>query len=409
MNINMNDSRIVSIKQLEEIINGLIDLKFNFTNKEDCYHWIKSIFTRFEYRKLKKKDKGIVLGYIEEVTGYSNIQTKILATKYLKGQLTLKRYKKTTGFHTKYTRSDIECLINTDNAHEILNGNSTKKILEDEFKIYNNKDYENISNISVSHIYNIRKGTFYQNHVIQFTKTKAVTKAIGERRKMESKGKPGYLNVDTVHQGDRNGEKGIYHINIVDQYTQFEFIASVEVISERYLEPILKDLINTFPFIIKEFHTDNGSEYINKIVVELLKKLHIRLLKSRARKTTDNAQVEGKNNIIRKHMGHIHIPKIYADSVNTFYLNMFNEYLNYHRPCGYPTVKVDNKGKITKEYKEYCTPYQKLKRIDPQGKYLKDGIIYDILDKIEMKMSHNEYADIMQDEKIKLFKKIFKL
>ena len=88
---------------------------------------------------------------------------------------------------------------------------------------------------------------------------------------------------------------------------------------------------------------------------------------------------------------------------------MFNEYLNYHRPCGYPTVKVDNKGKITKEYKEYKTPYQRLKNIDKKGKYLKDGIIYDILDKIEMKMSHNEYADIMQDEKIKLFKKIFKL
>ena len=58
---------------------------------------------------------------------------------------------------------------------------------------------------------------------------------------------------------------------------------------------------------------------------------------------TDNAQVEGKNNIIRKHMGHIHIPKIYADSINTFYLNMFNEYLNYHRPCGYTTLKVDNR------------------------------------------------------------------
>ncbi|MHB8362572.1 MAG: integrase [Patescibacteria group bacterium] len=358
---------------------------------------------------MKKKDKGIVLGYIKEVTGYSNIQVKILASKYLKGQLKLKRYKKATGFHTKYTSTDIEYLIKTDNAHEILNGNSTKKILEDEFKIYGKPEYENIKDISVSHIYNIRKGTFYQNHVIKFTKTKSVARAIGERRKMESKGNPGYLNVDTVHQGDKNGEKGIYHINIVDQSTQFEFIASVEVISERYLEPILKALIRIFPFIIKEFHTDNGSEYINRIVVKLLKKLHIKLLKSRARKTTDNAQVEGKNNIIRKHMGHIHIPKMYAGSVNTFYLNMFNEYLNYHRPCGYPTVKVDNKGKITKEYKEYMTPYQRLKNIDKKGKYLKDGITYAILDKIEMRMSHNEYAYIMQDEKIKLFKKIFKL
>ena len=34
---------------------------------------------------------------------------------------------------------------------------------------------------------------------------------IGERRRPEPNGKPGYIRIDTVHQGDLDGVKGVYH------------------------------------------------------------------------------------------------------------------------------------------------------------------------------------------------------
>jgi len=45
--------------------------------------------------------------------------------------------------------------------------------------------------------------------------------------------------VDTVPQGDTENAKGVYHIHAVDEITQWEIAASVERISEAYLEPVL--------------------------------------------------------------------------------------------------------------------------------------------------------------------------
>ena len=80
---------------------------------------------------------------------------------------------------------------------------------------------------------------------------------IGERRKPDPKGKPGMIRIDTVHQGDLDGQKGVYHINAVDEVTQFEIIGAVEGISERFLIPLLTELLEQFPFTIQGFHSDN--------------------------------------------------------------------------------------------------------------------------------------------------------
>ena len=125
--------------------------------------------------------------------------------------------------------------------------------------------------------------------------------------------------MDTVHQGDLDGKKGVYHLNAVDEVTQFEIVCSVEKISERYLIPVLSALLEQFPFVILGFHADNGSEYINRHVAQLLNKLLIGLTKSRARQTNDNALVESKNGaIVRKHLGYGHIPQRFAPLINAF-------------------------------------------------------------------------------------------
>ena len=79
---------------------------------------------------------------------------------------------------------------------------------------------------------------------------------------------------------------------------------SVERISERFLIPVLETILETFPFAIQGFHADNGSEYINRRVAELLNKLNIEFTKSRPRHSNDNALPESKNaSVVRKHLG----------------------------------------------------------------------------------------------------------
>ncbi|HNR81776.1 MAG TPA: integrase, partial [Candidatus Pacearchaeota archaeon] len=269
---------------------------------------------------------------------------------------------------------------------------------------FHNKEYENIKDISVSHLYNLRDTRQYISHSLTVGKTNPTKVLIGQRMKPDNLGIPGFLRVDTVHQGDLDKEKGVYHINIVDEATQWEIIGCVEKISEEYLLPPLAALLEQFPFLIINFHSDNGSEYINKQVAQMLNKMLIKQTKSRARRHNDNALAEGKNNCsIRKNMGYRFIGKEYAPAINAFYKEFFNPYLNYHRPCGYATITTDKKGKEKKKYDTYQMPYEKLKSLPDAEKYLKPGITFSMLDRIAYAQSDNEFGQKMQDKKVELF------
>src|SRR5271157_2216778 len=74
----------------------------------------------------------------------------------------------------------------------------------------------------------------YRERRLCYTKTRATAVAIGERRCPDPQGQPGYLRVDTVHQGDAPAGQGVYHINAVDQVTQWEIVAATERISEAW-------------------------------------------------------------------------------------------------------------------------------------------------------------------------------
>ena len=401
----MNDSHIISIAQIKAFLKIDSAIKFKAVYKKEQYKWIDDVLIKFRYLRLKKKDKGIVRKYIIKMTNLSESQTdRIIAKKKKFGKVFLN----STGRHRfprKYTSTDIARLIETDNAHNRLSGPATKKILEREYKLFAKPDYHNISQISSSHIYNLRETRQYRSHSLTIKKTNPTQVLIGERRKPETEGMPGYLRVDTVHQGDLDKKKGIYHINITDEVTQWEIIGAVEKISEYYLEPLLKELLKQFPFKIINFHSDNGSEYINKIIAKLLNKLLISQTKSRARRCNDNALAECKNGaIIRKNIGYGHIPQKFAPAVNQFYKQYLNIYLSYHRPCGYATIIIDKKGKQKKIYDTYQTPYERFRSLPNAKQYLKLGITFKRLDKIAYQKSDNEFAQEMQSAKDKLFK-----
>jgi len=306
-----------------------------------------------------------------------------------------------------YTSTDKELLAQTDNAHGRLSGPATRKIFQRQYEVYGDKRFERLRKISVAHIYRLRRSRTYQTHAKTFSKTRSVNVAIGQRRKPNPEGRPGYIRVDTVHQGDLNGEKGVYHINMVDEVTQWEIVTCIEAISEDHLEPALNAALACFPFEILNFHSDNGGEFVNWTIAKLLNKLLVAQTKSRSGRTNDNALVEGKNgSVIRKHMGYWHIERRYAPIIDQFYQEHFNDYLNFHRPCAYATVTVDEKGRRRKKYETYQTPYEKLKAIKKASKYLRGGLGFDVLDGFAAKHSDNEAASAMQAARDRLFRRL---
>jgi len=401
----MKDTNLSKICDLEKFVDGVPEKTFASSNKKEAYKWVKNILNKFAFRKLKKKERGKIRKYVQKVTGYSNSQMSRLVSQYLLGNLIISPYKRNS-FATQYSPTDIALLCTTDNAHSRLNGNATKKIMQREYEEFDHKEYENIAKISVSHLYRLRVTRTYVSKSLTYTQTQAVKRNIGERRKPNPRGVPGFIRIDTVHQGDTEEAKGVYHINSVDEVSQWEIVASVEKITEIYLEPILKLIIDQYPFIIHEFHADNGSEYINYRIADLLNKLLIKLTKSRSRQSNDNALVESKNgSVIRKHMGYFYIHQKYATEINDFYVRFFNSYLNFHRPCGFATTTTDGKGKQKKKYDLYQTPYEALKKVTAVG-FLKPGVSFIQLEALSKQYSDNECATIMEKEKQKLFNKI---
>jgi len=400
----MNDDHIVSVAQLFDIVQQRSGIRFESKDRKEAYPWIEKTLIRFRYGRETRKHKGIIKRYLIMMTGYSErmIDKLIQRKKETKKVLPMERTQHT--FAAKYTVEDVASLADVMKAHNYPNGKAAVVAMKDMYAIYHDEKFIRLKDLSVSHLYNLKDRRQYQTATLNYTKTNPVSVPIGERRKPRPEGKPGYLRVDSVHQGDRDKEKGVYHINLVDEVTQYEVMVCVEGISEYFLAPALETALISFPFRILNFHSDNGSEYINKTVAKLLNKLIIEQTKSRSRHCNDNALAEGKNNIIRKWMGHIHIPKKYAKAINEFYEKFMNSYLNFHRHCAFPTEYIDAKGKIRKKYETYLTPCQKLLSIPNVEQYLRQGATKESLLQEAMRQSHLEAAQEVQTQKSKLFK-----
>ena len=409
----MKDVRVFSIAELQRFLAAAESLTFSAHDKTEVYGFVAHTLRQQRYRQLTKPERGIVLAYLAKMTGYSPGQIDRLVRAWKRtARLQPKAYKRHR-FTNKFTRADVILLARTDEAHNLLSGPATRKILEREFVVFGNPAYERLAGISASHIYNLRKTYCYHQHAAVFTKTKGPKNTLGLRRKPEPNGKPGYLRVDTEHQGDgANGEKGVYHINFVDEVTQWELVACVETICDRDMLPILAVILEQFPFMIIEFHADNGSEFINQLVAQLLNRLHAELSKSRPRRHNDNALVETKNGgVLRKWMGYTHIPRQYATIINDWYQDWFNIYLNYHRPSGFATTTTDRKGKERKVYRSsgYQLPYLQLKSLPDAEQYLKPGLTFAQLDELAYATSDTAFAVELQKAKYRMQQEIERL
>ena len=402
----MSDEDIQTIEQVKQFLAGSEALEFGGISIEERYQWLESVLSRFKYHWLSRAEKGVIRRYLEKVSGYSRAQVCRLIRQYNQEGRLRKTDCRRHRFPRKYTLIDIALLAKTDELHDYLSGPATKKIMEREWAVYGHLDFRTISQISIEHLYNLRRSHLYRNITKRYAKTKPAVVKIAERARPDSGGRPGYIRVDTVHQGDLNGEKGVYHINAIDEVTQWEIVASVERISEYYLEPILESMLAGFPFVIRGFHSDNGSEFINKTVAKLLNKLLIRFTKCRPRHTNDNGLVESKNgSVVRKQLGYVHIPQVCAIAINQYHRDFLNLYINFHRPCFFPVLVIDNRGKVKKTYpyREVMTPYEKLKSLSEAQSYLQHGVTLQQLDDIAHEMSDNEFAERMVKARSNLF------
>jgi transposase InsO family protein len=399
----MDDSQASGMDQIRALVAAHSAIRFAGERREEIYDWVGQTLVRHEYAGLRRHEKGLVRVYLGQMTGLSRAQVTRLITAYQQtGRVIAASYERTR-FPRIYTAHDVTLLAYVDQAHGNLSGPATQRILEREYSVYDQAAYQRLAGISVAQLYRLRNTEAYRKCNTTYQPTRPTLIPIGERRKPQPQGSPGYLRIDTVHQGDQDGRKGLYHINAVDEVTQWEIVAATPQISELWLLPVLEDILRQFPFVIRGFHSDNGSEFINYTVARLLDKLLIEQTRSRPHRSGDNGLVESKNGaIIRKHIGYGHIGAQHAEAMDQFHREHLNPYLNFHRPCAVPTILTAANGKRRRIYQRWATPWELFRELPLCESLLRPGVTLAGLDRLAQQQSDTEAALEMQRAKRKL-------
>lgn len=401
----MQDGERLSLEQIRAFLEGSQELRFEASDRRERYDWVERTLVQQEYLCLERRERGLVRRYLAKMTGLSRAQVTRLISQYReRGEVRVQRYRRPR-FPTRYSGKDIALLAEVDEAHETLSGPATRKLLERAYYDFGDARFANLAGLSVAHLYRLRATRTYRQQRVVCQPTRPSRVSIGERRRPDPKNRPGYLRVDTVHQGDdSDGSKGVFHINAVDEVTQWEILGAAPHISEAFLLPVLEAMLEQFPFAIRGFHSDCGSEFINHTVAKLLNKLLIEQTKSRPRHSNDNGLVEAKNGaVVRKHMGHWYIASEHAQAIEEFYHEVLNPYLNFHRPCAVPEIVTGAKGKQKRMYGWYATPWEILRRLPSVAQHLKAGVTIEALDHQARAQSDLEAARQMQQAKQRLF------
>ncbi len=406
----MNTTHIPTLKQVEGFVSSNA-LSLVCQNSAEAYCSIEKVCKQHHYGLRKKPEKGIIRAYLLAVTGYSRTQLARLLKQYVAAGSIRAKPRTQPIFQGIYTAEDIRELARIDDLLDGVSGPATCQVLKREYEVFGNTACQRLSSLSPAQLYRFRRSKEYLKVRVHYTKTKPAKIPIGERTKPRHDGRPGFLRVDSVHQGDKDKVKGVYHINLVDEVTQWEVVVAVEGISEKFMIPALTAALDLFPFVILNFHSDNGSEYINQRVAELLDHMLVKLTKSRPYHSGDNGLAETKNGaIIRKALGWIHIPRTNDNvaAINQWYAAWFVPYLNFHRACAFRETIEDSNGKRHHKYpsKGYMMPYEKLKSLDKPKQYLKPNISFDLLNLQAYAMSDSQWAETMNIQKAAMWDSI---
>lgn len=403
----MQDPERLNLAEIQEFLNGSTTVSFECKDRAARYGLVLRVLKAHLYPGLPKKDKSLVRGYLRKLTGLSRAQLSRLIGRWRRTEELTVGAVARRRFPRRYQIEDIALLAHVDDVHEGLSGAAIRRILKREYEIYERQKFERLAEISVSHIYNLRATRSYKMRRIVVEAT-AGQKRPGwaERRKPEPQGAPGWLRVDTVHQGHQDGQRGPYHINAVDTVTQWQVMESCGALSVQELMPVLNGLLDQFPFQVRGFHSDNGSEYVNAKVAKMLNEMLVAFTVSRPSRTTDNALVEGKNGaVVRKWLGWGLLRSDQAQATGLFFRNFLNPYVNYHRPCGFAEVTIDARGRRRRIYRKnnYRTPYEKLTSLSDWQKSLKPDFSAAALERQALAHSDTDAAERVQAARNRLF------
>ena len=174
--------------------------------------------------------------------------------------------------------------------------------------------------------------------------------------------RPGALQGDVVlHCGERTA--GFYLATLVgvDVATGWIELEALWGLGHRRVGTGVHHLRQRLPFPLREWHTDNGSEFLNQVLVRWGRREGIRLTRGRGYRKNDQAWVEQKNWLaVRRLVGYDRYSSRAAHAGLQRLYGLLRLQLNFFRPLRKLLTKRRVGSKVHKRYDAAQTPYQRL-------------------------------------------------
>ena len=173
---------------------------------------------------------------------------------------------------------------------------------------------------------------------------------------------PGFVEIDLVaHDGGLAAGDYCQTLDLTDVATTWTETLAVRNKAQAWVFAALKEMRQKLPFSLLGIDSDNGSEFINKYLVEYCQQQKLSFTRSRPYRKNDNCFVEQKNySVVRRAVGYAR----YDTEAQLHLLNELYATLRLYTNFFQPTMKLKSKeragSKVIKRYDRAQTPYQRV-------------------------------------------------
>lgn len=223
---------------------------------------------------------------------------------------------------------------------------------------------------------------------------KGITQLIPQRPLGVKANYPGHMQGDTVaHCGDRLWGRHAWTVNLTCEVSGWSAQRAVGEKSAEFVRDAIISIRNELPFLMRGFHCDNGSEFLNEVMLKYFDDPNsgVTFTHGRAYKKNDQAHVEQKNfTHVRQVFGYERIEGAgLVAMMNDVYKNEHYLLQNFFVPQMKLVEKVRVGARYRKKHDKPQTPYRRLMESPRIPRQIKDRLtsLFEGLNPIELQKS----------------------
>ena len=206
--------------------------------------------------------------------------------------------------------------------------------------------------------------------------------------------KPGFFELDSVaFCGESLVGHHVWGLNFVDVCTGWVGLDAVMGKGQAGIHQATQDFQKRLPFPILGLDSDNGSEFINGIMLRFCEDNQITFTRIRPGRKNDNCYVEQKNyTVLRTFLGYQRYDTQEQLQIIKKLLRVVELYVNFFQPSRKLVSKVRVGARVKKTYDQAQTPYQRLleSKVLTQQNQAQLRALYESLNPVQLQREMNQ-------------------